>query len=607
MGLSDDLISQFAKITKDDTKPKSETTVYGTTVEYNGAIYVKLDGSDRLTPVITTADLKTDERVSVMIKNHAATVTGNITSPSASKSDLDDAVDQITEVEILVANKVSTEELDAQIGRIDSLVSDNVTIKETLSATEAIVETLTADNVTIKGQLTAAEANIENLTTTKLDTEIAKATYAEIGDLEVVNADIHNLEADYGAFKDLSTDKFTAIEGDIGTLETDKLSTTDAELKYANIDFANIGSAAIEQFFSKSGMIDDLVVGEGTIAGTLVGVTIIGDLIEGGTVKADKLVVLGEDGLYYKLNTDGVTTSTEQTEYNSLNGSIITAKSITAEKISVKDLVAFGATIGGFHITDTSIYSGVKEAIDNTTNGLYLGSDGQMVFGNGSNFVKFFVDADGSYKLVISADAISFGSSQTDVETVIDNVRTIVDEAKASADDASSRVENSEARLDIVATQISTILVDENGETAMYQDETGWHFNITKIINDLSKTSEELSNLSGDVDGIDSVVSELDKLMESVTEKTAYINMIEDENGDPCIELGKTDNEFRVRITNTAVNFLQGNDNIAWVNNKSLNIDKAVIENDLQIGEGTGFIWRKRANGNMGLRWVSGE
>ena len=72
------------------------------------------------------------------------------------------------------------------------------------------------------------------------------------------------------------------------------------------------------------------------------------------------------------MNTNGVTTSTEQTEYNSLNGSIITAKSITAEKVDVHDLVAFNATIGGFKITDTSIYSGVKNSITNPTRGLHL-------------------------------------------------------------------------------------------------------------------------------------------------------------------------------------------------------------------------------------------
>ena len=80
----------------------------------------------------------------------------------------------------------------------------------------------------------------------------------------------------------------------------------------------------------------------------MVGVTIKGDLIEGNTIKADKLVVKGSDGLYYKLNVSAETVETEQTDQNSLNGSIITAKSITATKISVEDLVAFDATIGGF-------------------------------------------------------------------------------------------------------------------------------------------------------------------------------------------------------------------------------------------------------------------
>ena len=85
MDLSNDLISQFVKITNDDKKKNSESTVYGTVVEYNGEMYVKIDGSDLLTPVETTADFKPDERVTVMIKNHSATVTGNITSPATNE------------------------------------------------------------------------------------------------------------------------------------------------------------------------------------------------------------------------------------------------------------------------------------------------------------------------------------------------------------------------------------------------------------------------------------------------------------------------------------------------------------------------------------------
>ena len=83
MALSSDLVSQFVKVTNDKTEIKTETTVNGTIVEYEGKKYVRIDGSDLLTPYETTTDVENGERVKVMIKNHTATVTGNVSSPSA--------------------------------------------------------------------------------------------------------------------------------------------------------------------------------------------------------------------------------------------------------------------------------------------------------------------------------------------------------------------------------------------------------------------------------------------------------------------------------------------------------------------------------------------
>lgn len=420
MGLSSNLITEFAKVTAGDKPKKTESTAMGTAVDYGGKIYVRLDGSDQLTPVTTTTGMKAGDRVMVTIKDHSAIVTGNTSSPSTSQGDLEDAKEEIgnkiTEVEILIADKVDTIEFNAEKARIDELVADNVTIKEKLTATEADIGDLEADNVTINKKLTATDAEIENLKVTKLDVDIADLKYATIENLEATNADIHNLTADYGDFKQLATNIFNAQQADIDDLEANKLSAEQADLKYANIDFANIGKAAIENFFSKSGMIGDLVVGDGTITGTLIGVTIKGDLIEGGTVVADKLVLKGSDGLYYKLNTDGETVGAEQTEYNSLNGSVITAKSITAEKVNVNDLVAFDATIGGFKITESSIYSGVKESPNNTTRGIYFGDDGQFAIGDQTNFFKYIKDTDGSYKLLISANSLKFTTSDKTVE-----------------------------------------------------------------------------------------------------------------------------------------------------------------------------------------------
>ena len=323
-----------------------------------------------------------------------------------------------------MAKKVSTDELEATIGRIETLETDNATIRDTLTAQSAKIDDLEADNATINGTLTAQSAKIDNLETTKLSAEIAEITYATITNLDATNVAIRNLNVDYGKFKDATVESFRATEASIESLNTTKLSAEQADIRYANIDFSNIGKAAIEQFYATSGIIKDLVIGDQTVTGELVGVTIKGDLIEGNTIKADKLVVKGSDGLYYKLNVSAETVETEQTDQNSLNGNIITAKSITATKISVEDLVAFDATIGGFNITNNAIYSGVKSSVDNTTRGIYQDKDGQIAFGDGDSFLKYFKDKDGKYKLAISADNIKFSASNKDLDTVLGSTIT---------------------------------------------------------------------------------------------------------------------------------------------------------------------------------------
>ena len=89
-------------------------------------------------------------------------------------------------------------------------------------------------------------------------------------------------------------------------------------------------------------------------------------------------MIRGQDGLYYKLNTNGMETTAEQTDYNSLSGRVLQAKSVTAEKISVNDLVAFGATIGGFKIGNHSLYSQGKDSVGSSVSGVYYDDSGQI-------------------------------------------------------------------------------------------------------------------------------------------------------------------------------------------------------------------------------------
>lgn len=492
MALSTDLISQFVKITNDDKKKNTETTVYGTIVKDDGRTFVKIDGSDTLTPVSSTTNTFDGERVTVMIKNHSAVVTGNLSSPSVRSDDIKDVEDvsaKIAEFEILIADKVSAEALSAEVARIDELKADYADL-DTLISYKADVKDLEAEI-----------ARIDRIETDKLDATAAAITYATIEGLTAIDADIYNLRATYATVSALN-----AANAEIDKLNANKLSADEAAITYANIDFSNIGSAAMEYFYAHSGLIENVTVTDGTITGRLIGVTIVGDLIEGGTIVAEKLVIQGEDGLYYKLNTDGVTTFAEQTEYNSLNGKVILAKSITATQISVSDLVAFDATIGGFNITDNSIFSEVKDDEGNTTRGIYMDTDGQFNFGDEINFVKYYRDEDGSYKLAISAESILYALN-------------------------------------------------------------GKQYSIA----DLGHIGE-------------------------------YVHIGTYEN-EPCIELGENDSDFKLVITNTRILFMEGSAVPAYINNQSLHITKAVIEEEIQQGE---FVWKVRQNGNMGLMWKGG-
>ena len=136
MPLSSDLVSQFVKITKDNKRTKTETTVYGTIVDYGDSKYVRLDGSDLLTPVTMTVDAKAGDRVTVRLKNHTATVTGNITSPAARVETVKVVVDSVTDVENILANTVTTEVLNVERARITALEADNVTINNKVTTLE---------------------------------------------------------------------------------------------------------------------------------------------------------------------------------------------------------------------------------------------------------------------------------------------------------------------------------------------------------------------------------------------------------------------------------------------------------------------------------------
>lgn len=530
MALSQDLINQFVKLTEQKEEPK-EVTVNGIYKTINGEEYVQIDGSEIWTPVTSTVEAETGERVKVMIKNHTATVIGNISSPSArSKSvqDLKDEVDEhgntikqldnsieqqgnsiiqinnnIKQVnnDILQANNAINQqgniirqlgnEIDQQGNVIEQLNND---ITQKGNEINQINNTITQQNNTITqhGNIITQQGNIitqqgneisqhgnkidqldndinqQGNAITQLNNKIVQQDNVIQQQGNIIDQQ-DNIITEHGNNITILNSGFRIIDGVLTGLSAaiiDELKTQHLDAEYATIDFANINMAAVEKLFTESGIIKDLVVQQGKITGELVGVTLKGDLIEGNTIKAEKLVVRGEDGVYYKLNIDGldnISTSESakftllleepenwETNYkdyyiisgnnyvhitgneaptfqtntyyklsstyeSGLDGTVIVAHSVTADKIAVTDLVAFGATIGGFNITQNSIYSGGKSSVNNVSRGIYMDDTGQMAFGDNNNYIKFFKDTDNQYKIQIKASEIYTSSSSKSI------------------------------------------------------------------------------------------------------------------------------------------------------------------------------------------------
>ena len=211
-------------------------------------------------------------------------------------------------------------------------------------------------------------------------------------------------------------------------------------------------------------------------------------------------------------------------------------------------------------------------------------------------------------KLEIGNKATDWTPAPEDMATgeEVENAQNSANQAQSTADSTQSRVTIAESTIQQLSNAISSLIVDENGESMMTQTSDGWRFDMSLINSQLSNAANQLNDLAGDLGQIDQSINNLNNLANDLTAKTAYIIMTTDDSGAPCIELGKSDNPFKLRITNTSIDFMEGSTRVAYIDNQTLYIEKAVVKNEFQIGEGSGYIWQKRANNHLGLRWFEG-
>ena len=178
MGLSSELASQFAKVTNDSSRNTNGTKLYGTIAMLGDVPHANLDGTEELTPISRTVEVAEGDRVEIMIANHSATVTGNLTDPSIGvvrAGNLDSRITQTAEeIRLEVSNlgqnlqssiDQTASEIRTEVSDLDGRLSENVTniengIREDLSNS---ITSLSSEISALEDQTSQINASIESL------------------------------------------------------------------------------------------------------------------------------------------------------------------------------------------------------------------------------------------------------------------------------------------------------------------------------------------------------------------------------------------------------------------------------------------------------------
>lgn len=218
--------------------------------------------------------------------------------------------------------------------------------------------------------------------------------------------------------------------------------------------------------------------------------------------------------------------------------------------------------------------------------------------------IKF--DTTGTYYLY--HPKLEIGNKATDWTPAVEDVDEDILGAQSSADEASRRVAAAESLIQQLSDQILMVVSDENGQSMLQQTSTGWSFSLGGLQNAVADAQNGLADLQNEVGDTNHTVEILQQAVDDLGQTAEYIHIqvYEDE---PCIELGESDSDFKLLITNTRIMFMDGSNVPTYIDTDGLNTENIVINKELRHtwikdAEPKGhYIWAVRANGNYGLQW----
>lgn len=270
-------------------------------------------------------------------------------------------------------------------GSIVGVLSPGNIGAESITAAKLAAGAISADKIAA-GAITAEKLESGSVTAEKISTGAV-----ETG----------KLAAEAVTAEKLGAGSVTAEKIDAGAVETKHLAAGAVTAEKIAAGAVSAGHIAAKTITADSGIIADGAIGNAQIAdGSITSAKVAelnADVITAGTLSAERLVIVGEDGIIYRLNaaSSGLTlTELEADEYkNYINGTVIVAKSITAaqiaaqtitgneilagsvtaKEIDVSDLFAAEATINALNAMDITGNTYLKLMVTNAVDGLHIG------------------------------------------------------------------------------------------------------------------------------------------------------------------------------------------------------------------------------------------
>lgn len=469
-----------------DNKIRTKQTSFSARVsriDNDGNVWVHFPGGARETPVkYISSDVSVNDTVTATISNGYVRVNGNITAPAASVKTVRyiaaettdyinksvDAVKKLAVEELvalkgyfkqldaeqadirsLVSETISTDKLDAAIATVEnliasqaiinilttneadimSLIASSATVEDLISgnatiasliANSGVIETLISNSISV-GDLLADRATIETLAANNISVTDLIASSAVLGTLIANNATIANLFGTNAEIQNLISNHIS-----VSSLNADKLDAS-----FGNFDTLTADITKIKEVLSATGWFEAVNIEEGRITGKLTAVQIDGDVLNVKNLKADSIIMLGDDGLYYALNVNGLGQAyvqaldkeTQDELRNGLHGENIITGTITADKIYVSDLAAFHATIAGIRMSGIErivmangidvVY--VKKDINGnfpTITSTHVNDEGKTYIYADGELIKTVNDVDGTAVTVTTRD-VNIGTFHT--------------------------------------------------------------------------------------------------------------------------------------------------------------------------------------------------